>query len=47
MGITVYFSLSTPDEAASAVKIFDGFQIKGRILRAKIAEPEPPKPVSF
>ncbi|VDK62516.1 unnamed protein product [Onchocerca ochengi] len=39
-GITVFFSLPTPEEAAAAVQIFDGFKIKGRVLRAKIAQPE-------
>ncbi|VBB26525.1 unnamed protein product [Acanthocheilonema viteae] len=39
-GITVFFSLPTPEEAVAAVQIFDGFKIKGRILRAKIAQPE-------
>uniref|UniRef100_A0A0R3RX02 tRNA (uracil(54)-C(5))-methyltransferase n=1 Tax=Elaeophora elaphi TaxID=1147741 RepID=A0A0R3RX02_9BILA len=39
-GITVFFSLPTPEEAVAAVKIFDGFKMKGRILRARIAPPE-------
>ncbi|KAK6108207.1 Methyltransferase domain family protein [Brugia pahangi] len=39
-GITVFFSLPTPNEAAAAVQIFDGFKMKGRILQARIAQPE-------
>lgn len=39
-GLTVFFSLPTAEEAAAAVRIFDGFKIKGRVLQAKIAQPE-------
>ncbi|KAM3717356.1 tRNA (uracil-5-)-methyltransferase [Dirofilaria immitis] len=39
-GISVFFSLSTPEEAVVAVQILDGFKIKGRALRARIAQPE-------
>ncbi|VDN37120.1 unnamed protein product [Gongylonema pulchrum] len=41
MGITVFFSLPTPHEAAAAVQVFNGFAMKGRVLRAKIAGPKP------
>ncbi|EJW78201.1 hypothetical protein WUBG_10892, partial [Wuchereria bancrofti] len=39
-GIAVFFSVSSPNEADAAVQIFDGFKMKGRILQAKIAQPE-------
>ncbi|VDK84684.1 unnamed protein product, partial [Litomosoides sigmodontis] len=39
-GTTVFFSLQTPEEADAAIQIFDGFKMKGRILRAKTAQPE-------
>lgn len=45
-GITVFFSLQTPEEAATAIQIFDGFKLKGRILQAKIAQSEQLKIVS-
>lgn len=45
-GITVFFSVPTPEEAAAAVQIFDGFKMKGRVLQAKIAQPEQLKVVS-
>ncbi|KHN74429.1 tRNA (uracil-5-)-methyltransferase -like protein A [Toxocara canis] len=40
---TVYFSLSSPEEAEKAVKSLNGFEMKGRIITAKISAPEPQK----
>ncbi|VDN01380.1 unnamed protein product [Thelazia callipaeda] len=43
VGTTVFLSLPTPEEAITVVNIFDGLEIKGRILRSSLARPQPPK----
>uniref|UniRef100_A0A915PR37 S-(hydroxymethyl)glutathione dehydrogenase n=1 Tax=Setaria digitata TaxID=48799 RepID=A0A915PR37_9BILA len=40
VGSTAFFSVPTPEEATVAVQILDGFKIKGRVLRVKMAQPE-------
>lgn len=37
LGDTVYFSLATSSEAHEVIKLLNGFNIKGRIITAKIA----------
>uniref|UniRef100_F1KXT9 tRNA (uracil(54)-C(5))-methyltransferase n=1 Tax=Ascaris suum TaxID=6253 RepID=F1KXT9_ASCSU len=40
---TVYFSLSSPEEARKAIDLLNGFELKGRKMTARICAPEPIK----